>query len=295
MFQTNTIASAGSRTYHIYIPPNPPQALLPAIIVFHGGGQDPRTIAARWGVAPGNPVPALVENYLLVFPEADPHLSDEWVHYKMGDSAFPDYDLLFVDALVNELTTTAYPTGNMAIPNVSADPGLLYAAGFSNGGGMVWQIANSDRVGLFQGFAAVGKALDPEKAEKYRQQLGGAAPPPVPFMYIHGTADKTFATPIFDVASADTTRPALSVREMLDRNGIAAGAPAATQLIAGSTNTTEVVMQLFVGAAAFSYVTVINGGHNWPTPTTVGNPPVATHFNATQAVVEFWQNNAGLP
>jgi hypothetical protein len=46
---------------------------------------------------------------------------------------------------------------------------------------------------------------------------------------------------------------------------------------------------------AFSYVTVINGGHNWPTLTTIGNPPVATHFNATQAIVQFWCDFAGLP
>ncbi len=33
-------------------PGQPPQAALPVIIVFHGGGQDAATIAARWGVRP---------------------------------------------------------------------------------------------------------------------------------------------------------------------------------------------------------------------------------------------------
>ena len=57
------------------------------------------------------------------------------------------------------------------MPNVSADPDLIYVAGFSNGAAMVWQLINSDRVSQFRGFAAVGKALDPEKAKRYRRQL----------------------------------------------------------------------------------------------------------------------------
>ena len=81
---------------------------------------------------------------------------------------------------------------------------------------------------------------------------------------------------------------------MLNRNGVAAG-PAATTLIPGSTGLTEVVLQEFVGTEAYLHGTVLNGGHNWPTPTSVGNPPVATHFNATEAIVRFWRTHAGLP
>ena len=36
---------------------------------------------------------------------------------------------------------------------------------------MVWQLANSDLVSRFQGFAVVGKALDTEKVEAYRKRL----------------------------------------------------------------------------------------------------------------------------
>ncbi len=38
-----------------------------------------------------------------------------------------------------------------------------------------------------------------------------------------------------------------------------------------------------------------NGGHNWPTATTCGNPPGAPHFDASEAIVDFWRNPAGLP
>jgi hypothetical protein len=33
-----------------------------------------------------------VAHYLLVFPEADARLADEWVHFKKSDSAFPTLD-----------------------------------------------------------------------------------------------------------------------------------------------------------------------------------------------------------
>ena len=68
------IVQGGDRTYHIHVPADPAQATVPAIVVFHGGGQDAETIARRWGLEPGNPVPANVADYLLVFPEADARL-----------------------------------------------------------------------------------------------------------------------------------------------------------------------------------------------------------------------------
>jgi poly(3-hydroxybutyrate) depolymerase len=286
-----------TRTYHVHVPANPAQATVPAIVVFHGGGQDAGTIARRWGLEPGNPVPANVADYLLVFPEADSRLPAEWIHFQKSDKAFPTLDMEFVDLLLQEITTTLYATGSAAVPNVSADPTLIYAAGFSNGAGMVWQLINSDLVAQFRGFATVGMALHPEKAQRYRRQLAGVQPAPVPMMYVHGTGEFTFRPPTMLLeVPLDTTQPAFTVREMLTRNGIAPNAPAATTtLIPGSTNLTEVVVQEYLGNEAFSCATVINGGHNWPSPTTVGNPPVASHFDATAAIVDFWHNHAALP
>jgi poly(3-hydroxybutyrate) depolymerase len=299
MLTDQLIVQGGDRTYHVHIPANPTQATVPAIVVFHGGGQDAATIARRWGLEPGNPVPANVADYLLVFPEADPRLSGEWVHFQKSDSSFPTFDLEFVDLLVQELTTRLYQTGSALVPDVSADPSLIYAAGFSNGGGMVWQLINSGRAALFRGFAAVGMALNPEKAHRYRRELAGSGdqPAPVPVAYVHGTGDHTFRPPAMLLeVPIDTTQPAFTVLEMLTRNGIPPSAPAATTtLIPGSTNLTEVVTQLYLGAEAFYCATVINGGHNWPTPSTVGNPPVASHFDATAAILDFWQAHAALP
>jgi poly(3-hydroxybutyrate) depolymerase len=296
-----TLASTVDRTYHIEIPANPAQATAPVIIVFHGGGQDAATIAKRWGVHPPAPVPPDLENYLLVFPEADPTLPDEWVHYSAGDSAYPTHDLDFVAQLLQELTTRAYPTGSPAVPTVSADPSLAYAAGFSNGGGFVWQLLHSELTASFRGFAAVGKALDPEKVRHYADELGPGTPPEAaPVVYVHGTADRGYRPPSTQLEMPlEQTLPSFTVTTMLERNGVAAPPPAATTTLEpGSTNETEVVQQLFTGTEAFLQVTVINGGHNWPMPTTPGRPPfgpVARHFNATSAIVEFWRQHAGLP
>jgi poly(3-hydroxybutyrate) depolymerase len=291
------IPQNNTRIYHIHVPANPTQATVPAIIVFHGAGQDAATIARRWGLEPGTPVPANVADYLLVFPEADARLPAEWIHFQDADRAFPTLDLEFVDLLLQEITTTLYATGSAAVPNVSADPSLIYAAGFSNGAGMVWQLVNSDLVTQFRAFAAVGVALAPEKARRYRQQLAPADPAPVPLMYVHGTGEHTFRPPAtLQEVPIETTQPAFTVREMLTRNGIPPTAPAATTtLIPGSANLTEVVVQEYLGTEAFSCATVINGGHNWPGPTTVGNPPVASHFDTTAAIVDFWHNHAALP
>jgi hypothetical protein len=116
-------------------------------------------------------------------------------------------------------------------------------------------------------------------------------------MYVHGTGEHTFRPPAtLQEVPIETTQPAFTVREMLTRNGIPPTAPAATTtLIPGSANLTEVVVQEYLGTEAFSCATVINGGHNWPGPTTVGNPPVASHFDTTAAIVDFWHNHAALP
>ena len=288
---------AKARKYAVQVPDSPTSAMVPAIIVFHGGGQDTETIAARWGVVPGSPVPNQLSNYLLVFPESDPGLGEEWVHFQAGNSKFPTLDLEFVAELLADLVAGGYTTSSMVHPAVAADPAMVYAAGFSNGGGMVWQLLNSNLAAAFSGFAAVGKALDPEKVQHYRAELAaaGAVPAPAPVAYVHGTADRGFR-PTFtqEETNLETTLPVFTLTEMLDRNGIPANAPATTHFVPGSTGVTEVVVQLFQGAAAFLMATVINGGHNWPTATTVGNPPVATHFDATAAIVRFWRDHAGL-
>lgn len=297
--QNNLVSMTTDRSYNIYIPETPVASLLPAIFIFHGAGQAINVIESRWGLP--LPVPPQVENYMLVFLETDPTLTDAWVQFQHLDRAYPTHDLDFVQRIITEVTTMAFATGDPVITTVSADPNYLYAAGFSSGGQMVWQLAYSTMAAQFRGYAAVGMPLEPAKRERYRSQLGlpPGVPltPAVPLIFIMGTADFLFTSPrTLAEVPIETTYPYYSVAEMMNRNGIPAGAISQTQLLPGTTNSTEVVRQLFTGGmASFACITVINGGHNWPSPTTVGNPPVATHINATSQIIDFWQNHASLP
>ena len=67
-------------------------------------GQDISTTEKHWGFEPGNPAPPLVSEYILIFAETDPTFG--WVHHKKDDKGFPEYDLLFVDDLVNDIRLT---------------------------------------------------------------------------------------------------------------------------------------------------------------------------------------------
>ena len=291
-----TLDALTTRTFAVYAPDAPSQVDVPAIIMFHGGDGDAQSAARVWGVAPGRTPPRPLDGYLLIFPEADPTLGDGWLRYRNGNNRFPMHDLLFVEQLLEEITTTEYPTGDATYPLVKADADHVYAAGFSNGAGLVWQLMNSDLVGRFQGFAAVGHALEPEQALQYRDHLQAAAPVEVPAIYVHGTADHGFSAPAtLKEVPIDTTHPAHTVQEMLTRNGVAPGTPAVTTLAPGTTNGTEVVIQLFAGIKAFEYVTVVGGGHNWPAISATPDSDVAGHFDATREIVEFWQAHASLP
>jgi len=305
LFINEQITGSVTRRYTIQVPDNPVATVAPAIVVFHGGGQDVENIALRWGVDGVNPVPAYLADYLLVFPESDPRMGDRWVHFGSGDVAFPTLDLEFVTQLLSELITRPYPTAVAGV-TVSADPEKIYAAGFSSGAGMMWNLLNSDLSPQIRGFAAVGQPLTPEKVRRYRNQLAPALPVAAPVAYIQGTHDTFFRPPVSleELAAVaegaqDMTYPAYTLREMLIRNGYPPPPPwpaaRTKELVPGSQNSTEVVTQLFDGGTeAFLFVTVVHGGHNWPTPTTLAKPPVAQHFDATDAIIRFWQAHAGL-
>ena len=48
-YRNQQFIQQNDRRYHFYVPDNPVAALLPVILVFHGG-QDVEVIAKRWGI-----------------------------------------------------------------------------------------------------------------------------------------------------------------------------------------------------------------------------------------------------
>jgi hypothetical protein len=70
-------------------------------------------------------------------------------------------------------------------------------------------------------------------------------------MYVHGTGEHTFRPPAtLQEVPIDTTQPASTVHEMLTRNEVLPAPAATTTLVPGSSNLTEVVVQLFLGTEA---------------------------------------------
>jgi poly(3-hydroxybutyrate) depolymerase len=286
-----------TRTYSVAVPDEPATERLPAIIVFQGGDAGVATGGNATDVAPFGGGSDELAGYLLAFPDPDPRLA-RWVYADDGNG-LPTLDIEFVERLVDELTAPrSLPTTSSTFALVSADPDLLFVAGFANGAGMVWQLLHSALECRFQGFAAVGRPLERKQVEHYRAQLAptGAAPAPAPVVYIQGTADTGRGLPPGGrEAPFDGSLPAYTVREMLDRNGICSGGPAHTTLVPGSRGVAEVVLQRFDGNEAFLLGTVINGGHDWPFPVASDVARVADHFDATATILDFWRRHAGLP
>ena len=127
MLTNQTVAENNDRTYHVHVPDNPTQATVPAIVVFHGGGQDAATIARRWGLQPGNPVPANVADYLLVFPEGDSRLAGEWVALQEVRQCLSDVRPGVRRPAAAGDHHHAVRHGSASVPDVSADPALVYA------------------------------------------------------------------------------------------------------------------------------------------------------------------------
>ena len=122
LLTNQAIITSDERTYNVHVPAAPPGPTSPPSWSSTAAARIRRRSPPAGASIRLIPVPAELENYLLVFPEADRRLTDEWVHFKKGDSAFPTFDLEFVDALLAEITNRPYSTGSVAVPDVSADP-----------------------------------------------------------------------------------------------------------------------------------------------------------------------------
>ena len=86
---------------HIPLPLGLQQGPLPAVIVFHGAGQDGLRMVQHWE--------SMVGQFVIVCPNGlfDPLAHEtRWRSVRVGDSTVPTTDLAFVDALLAWLAAT---------------------------------------------------------------------------------------------------------------------------------------------------------------------------------------------
>lgn len=214
------------RRFLVMIPVSAPDPA-PLVLVFHGFTGSPEEIEAVSGMSAA----AEANGFVVAYP-AGTGFPRRWlVSPRQGSQ-----DVEFVRDLVAAIAGA-----------VSIDPARVFAAGFSNGGGMAARLA-CDAADLV---AAVGPV-----AAAYP---GGACEPsrPVPFAAFHGTAD-----PIVPYAGAGELLPAVEevTAAWAARNGCELDR-------AVEEVTSEVIRFAWGGCTAGADVVlyqVVQGRHGWP-------------------------------
>jgi polyhydroxybutyrate depolymerase len=167
-----------ARTYIVHVPTgHDPSALLPVVIVFHGGGGTAR--AAMWET--GWTDKADKEGFLAVFPEGtrpdpskparfigNPQTWNDGSKRDIGAVVRNAADVEFVRRMIEDLGT-----------RFRIDKSRIYATGFSNGASMAFRVGR-ELPGTIAAIAPVAGSdwLEQEKIDR-----------PVSLLYITGTAD----------------------------------------------------------------------------------------------------------
>jgi polyhydroxybutyrate depolymerase len=258
---------------------------MPAVIVFHGGGQDASAMVQHWEALIPDTTFAIVCPQALVDPLEN---KTRWQFARPGDVSVPTTDLAFVAALLAWLQT-----------NGRIDMQRIYAAGFSSGAGMTWQLTQLNQfVQRFRGFAPVSHRLNSAQL-----QLSDvpARTTPKPVAFTMGTAEPNWSG--YDNTGGSEPTPPDNVRYWLQRNrALPADAPQLYRCNVEQPVDVFGVEQLYrpdpavASSAALLWMTSVNGGHCWPL---TGHDPsgrglVNRDVNWTKRVVAFWNTYAGM-
>jgi polyhydroxybutyrate depolymerase len=165
-----TLNSNGlTRSYLLYIPPHyDPDSSYALVLNFHGHGSTDFKQARLTGFTQL----AYQQNFIVVYPQGvvGPDGKTGWdagLHFDPRVN-----DVLFVSNLLSHLQAT-----------LCINPYRIFATGFSNGGGMTYELA-CKLSGRIAAFAPVSGS--------YAPPVDGCNPTrPVPIMEFHGTADRT--------------------------------------------------------------------------------------------------------
>ena len=232
------IESGGfDRTFKLHIPPSyEPGTEIPLMLVFHGRGSNAFDAEQYLQL---NPL-ADQEGFIVAYPQATG--SPTTWEYLPGDSESGIDDIQFVDDLLVHLSS-----------QLSIDAGRIYAAGFSNGGGM----ANRLACDLSEKIAAIVPVAG---AYYYWEECQPSRP--VPVLAFHGLRDEIVpyeGTDYEDYANLPEIH--LWASAWAERNGCA---PESVKESKGGVITIDTWIEC-AGASEVILYSLALDGHNWPT------------------------------
>lgn len=293
-----------------------------AVFMFHGGGNTGKAMAKHWQNQ-------MADTFLILPTAKFVGGKRKW---NVVDKVVPNFfdlkpvrghsDTEFIQTVLIEIE--ARLSCNQAAPPTPCIQNY-YAAGFSSGAGMVFQLATRNSFNnWFSGYGAVSNQVKPEMRQPTIGLTGNLTVPklPVPIFYMVGT-DERINLPfeyIENFISTNCLQPdfiedsiecfgAGSIKNISSRRFDTAKwlrttnfttNPAIITTYDDITDDTVITSQLYepdptvANAAAVWVGSVINGGHYWPSINTAKTDPVHSEdFETSDQMVDFWTTYAG--
>lgn len=250
------------RTYLLHIPRGYRDTVGQALVLnFHGHGSNAEQQQYRTGFS------ALADTYdvIVAYPQGVVG-PDQRTGWATGPSWNPQTnDVLFASDLLNHLQST-----------LCINPHKIFAAGFSNGGGMTNVLA-CKLAGRFAAFASVSGA--------YPAMPGGChSTRPVPFFEMHGTGDRIVP---YDGSFFKGYPPVtLWLQQWAKRDGCTVGPTV-------FFNQNNVIGEKWTGCR--NHVTIVHYqiggmGHIWPRHLVIRYQGHTSNLNATTLIWSFFQH-----
>ncbi|MBZ6283267.1 alpha/beta hydrolase family esterase [Streptomyces olivaceus] len=254
----------------------------PLLIAFHGRGADAAELREKSRLERA----ATARGMLVAFPEG---LDHGWGAGTRATKQRPDpgLDVRFTEALIKHLVRTEH-----------ADPGRVYATGFSNGGSMALRMA-AERPDLLAGAVSVSGQLPAGDAavkptgplpvmvvygadDPVRPLAGWPSPPPDPEEPILPSLSARDTAAAF-AAAGGAGEPVVREETGYDRTvwRLKGGAPA---------DSTAAATEAAAAAATVQLLVVHDAGHTWPGSTVAppdGFGPVSKALDATGTLLDF--------
>jgi poly(hydroxyalkanoate) depolymerase family esterase len=245
---------AGARTYRLYVPARHTDAIVPLVVMLHGGTQDAATFAAATGM---NAL-AERENFLVAYPEqARSANAGHYWNWFVPDHQRRDAGEPSLIAGITSQIRARHPV----------DPARVYVAGFSAGGAMAAVMAAVypdlyAAAGVHSGLAYASAADVASAFEAMKHGPARLARPlvhPRPLIVFHGDRDATVA----HANAAHLIDQVLAASSSVRRPGTAPAAVTSSGQVPGGQAYTRTCYQDRTGAPQAECWIVHQGGHAW--------------------------------